>query len=87
MYIVHITCVAQKIQKMSESPGTAPMVAKLGFINSKNRQITKKMIAETHQKSPQYSVLCPPSSVPNPQSSIIVLQSSVLSPQSTILNP
>ena len=85
MYIVHITCVAQKIQKMSESPGTAPMVAKLGFINSKNRQITKKN--DSWNPSKKSPILCPLSSVFSPQSSVLNHCSSILSPQSSIHNP
>ena len=31
---------AQNIKKLSEPPGTAPVVAKLCIVNSKNRKIT-----------------------------------------------
>ena len=39
-----ITSAVQKIQKLSESPATAHMVAKLCVINCKNRKITQKLV-------------------------------------------
>ena len=38
------TSAGQKIQKLSESPATAHMVAKLCFINWKNRNITHRLV-------------------------------------------
>ena len=51
---------AQKIQKLSESPTTSPMVAKLCVINCKNRKITKKFVQPVtlggYPKRPFYNV-------------------------------
>ena len=38
------TSAPQKIPKLSESAATAPMVAKLCFVNSEKRKITKKLV-------------------------------------------
>ena len=35
---------AQKIKKLSKTPGTVPIVAKLCMIDSKNKEITKKLV-------------------------------------------
>ena len=51
---------AQKIKKLSESPTTVPIVAKLCFINCKSRKITKRFVQPVtpggYPKRPFYNV-------------------------------
>ena len=55
-----VTSAVQKIQKLSESPATAHMVAKLCVINCKNRKITQKLVQPVtpggYSKWPFYNV-------------------------------
>ena len=50
----------QKIKELSETPATVPIVAKLCFINSKNRKITKRFVQPVtpgwYPKRPFYNV-------------------------------
>ena len=39
-----IICAVQKIKKLSETPGTVPIVAKLCMIDCKNRKIAEKLV-------------------------------------------
>ena len=55
-----LTSAVQKNQKLSESPTTVPIVAKLCFINCKSRKITKRFVQPVtpggYPKRPFYNV-------------------------------
>ena len=40
----YLTSAAQKIKKLSETPATVPIVAKLCMFDSKNRKIAEKLV-------------------------------------------
>ena len=53
VYVHGYTSAAQKIKKLSETPATAPIVAKLCFINCKNKKTPKDLFNQLRQGGTQ----------------------------------